>query len=83
MQLPEELSQGSIGWIISSLIAVIVSLIIVIKILYKQTLKQQNQVEELLSETKELMGGVAELIRNSNTLMVEVKDTMLLCKKRE
>jgi len=70
-------------WVILGLISVVSALTLVIKALYKQTIERQKQVEDLLSETRQLMGGVAELIRNTNTLMVEVKDTILLCKKRD
>ena len=64
---------------LSAIIAVVVSLATAIGVLYRQNIAQQRQVESLLSETKELMGGLAELIRACNTLMVEVKNVMQAC----
>jgi len=61
------------------LIGVVTALAATIGVLYRQNLKQQEQVEGLLCETKELMGGLAELVRAANGLMVEVKDGMTKC----
>jgi len=41
------------------------------------------QITGLIAETKEVIGITSEQIRTSNTLMVEVKDAMLLCPKKE
>lgn len=65
---------------ISVIFVVIGALAGAIGVLYRQNIQQQKQVESLLSECKELMGGLAELIRSANSLMVEVKDTMAACK---
>jgi len=61
---------------LSAIIAVIVSLATAIGVLYRQNIAQQKQVESLLSETKELMGSLTELVRACNSLMVEVKDVL-------
>jgi len=61
---------------LSVIIGVIGALAAAIGVLYKQNINQQGQVESLISECKELMGGLAELIRTSNSLMVEVKDAL-------
>lgn len=65
---------------IGVIIAVISALATGIGILYKQNITQQQITEKLLGETKELMGGLTELIRTANSLMVEVKDVMIICK---
>ncbi len=64
---------------VSIIITVVGALAAAIGVLYKQNLTQQKQFESLLVETKELMGALSELIRNSNGLMVEVKETMMSC----
>ena len=61
---------------LSVILSVVGALAATIGILYKQNISQQKQVESLLSESKELMGSLAELIRSCNTLMVEVKDVI-------
>ncbi len=48
-------------------------------VLYRQNLAQQKDFEALLTETKELMGALSELIRNSNGLMEDVKNCMREC----
>lgn len=53
----------------------------VITVLYKQLVRQQKQFEGLLKEAIQCLGSWAELQRQTNGLLVEVKDTMLLCKK--
>ena len=68
---------------LSVIISVVGALAATIGVLYKQNISQQRQVESLLSECKEIMGGLAELIRSCNGLMVEVKDTMKVCKKED
>ena len=61
---------------LSVIISIVGALAATIGVLYKQNISQQRQVESLISECKEIMGGLAELIRSSNSLMVEVKDTL-------
>ena len=53
----------------------------VITVLYKQMIRQQRQFEGLLKEAIQCLGSWAELQRQTNSLLVEVKDTMILCKK--
>ena len=59
--------------------AVVVALTGAIGVLYSQNIKQQKQVETLLAETKLLMGSLAELVRNANNLMAEVRNCMHNC----
>jgi len=61
------------------LIGVVTALAGTCGVLYKNNLTQQKQVESLLSETKELMGSLAELVRSANGLMLEVNRTMEAC----
>jgi len=68
---------------LSVIIPVVGALVAAIGVLYKQNMNQQTQVESLLSESKELMGSLAELIRACNTLMVEVKDALKVNKKSD
>lgn len=68
---------------LSVIISVVGALAATIGVLYRQNISQQRQVESLLSECKTIMGGLAELIRSCNDLMVEVKDVMKSCKKEE
>jgi len=68
---------------LSVILSVVGALAATIGVLYKQNIRQQGQVESLLSESKELMGSLAELVRACNGLMVEVKDVMTACTRVE
>lgn len=70
-------------WIILSLVGIIGVMAGAIRFLFRQMIEQQKQVEGLLSETKEVMGSVSELIRSTNQLLVEVKDTMNKCRRSD
>lgn len=61
---------------ITVIIGVVGGLCTAIVALYKQNKDQQTQITGLLTETKELMGSLAELIRTNTTLMVEVKEVL-------
>lgn len=54
-----------------------------ITVLYKQLMGSQKRLEGILRETVQCFAMVAELQRVTNTLLVEVKDTMLLCQNKE
>jgi hypothetical protein len=54
-----------------------------ITVLYKQLMASQKRLEGILRETVQCFATVAELQRVTNTLLVEVKDTMLLCQNKE
>lgn len=62
-------------------IPIISALATTIVILYKQILKQQKQFEGILREAIQCLGTWAELQRQTNDLLVEVKDAMLKCKR--
>jgi hypothetical protein len=51
-----------------------------ITVLYKQLMANQRRLEGILRETVQCFATVAELQRATNSLLVEVKDTMLKCK---
>ncbi len=52
-----------------------------VTVLYKQLLKQQKQFEGILREAIQCLGTWAELQRQTNNLLIEVKDTVLKCKR--
>lgn len=54
-----------------------------ITVLYKQLMSSQRRLEGILRETVQCFATVAELQRVTNTLLVEVKSTMLLCQNHE
>lgn len=54
----------------------------VIIALYRQILKQQKQFEGILREAIQCLGTWAELQRQTNGLLIEVKDTILKCKRK-
>lgn len=54
-----------------------------ITVLYRQMLRQQKQFEGILREAIQCLGTWAELQRQTNGLLVEVKDTILKCKRGE
>ena len=62
------------------IIGAIVAMAGAIVALWRQNMMQQQATQALLGETKQLMGAVAELVRNANSLMVEVKNTMANCR---
>jgi len=80
--LPDPTDAASlVVWIILALLAVIGVLAGAIRYLFQYIMRQQAQVEGLLGETKAVMGSVAELVRSTNELLVEVKDTINKCRK--
>jgi len=64
-------------------VAIIGALVTAITVLYKQLMSSQRRLEGILRETVQCFATVAELQRATNTLLVEVKNTMLLCQKRD
>lgn len=64
-------------------VAIIGALVTAITVLYKQLMSSQRRLEGILRETVQCFATVAELQRATNMLLVEVKNTMLLCQKRD
>lgn len=63
--------------------AIIAPMATAITVLYKQLMSSQRRLEGILRETVQCFATVAELQRATNTLLVEVKDTMLLCQNHD
>lgn len=70
------------SWVIAALVATVGAMATAIVALFNRMGEQQKQVDSLLGETKELMGSVAELVRGSNLLLVEVKDVLAHCRAK-
>lgn len=64
-------------------IPIVGGLVTAIGILYKQLMASQRRLEGILRETVQCFATVAELQRATNALLVEVKNTMLLCQNQE
>jgi hypothetical protein len=64
-------------------IPVIGAMATAITVLYRQLMANQRRLEGILRETVQCFATVAELQRATNVLLVEVKDTMLLCQNQE
>lgn len=64
-------------------IPIVVAMASAIGILYRQLIHQQHQFDAILKETCKLIGSTSELQRQTNVLLVELKEIMLLCPRRE
>lgn len=67
---------------IEMVISVVVALSGAVGILFGSLMKQQKIYMQMTKETTKFVAQASEVLRNTNNLLVEVKDAMLICKAK-